>query len=70
MGRDGAQGIVALSGAGAPTIAQDETTSYVYGMPKAAFETGHVRYVLPLTKIPGAIAQLIQGKHPARVVAR
>ncbi len=60
MGRDGAEGIVALADAGAHTIAQDAETSYVYGMPKAAAETGRVDYIVPLSKIPATVARLIE----------
>lgn len=51
MGKDGAKGMLAMKNAGAKTIAQDEKTSVVYGMPKAAFELGATDYVLPLDKI-------------------
>jgi two-component system chemotaxis response regulator CheB len=59
MGHDGADGIVRLKTAGCPTIAQDEETSLVYGMPKAAVQTGHVDQVVPLPRIPHAIARVI-----------
>ena len=55
MGRDGAEGLLALRKAGATTIGQDESTSVVYGMPRAAFEIGAVRQQLPLGEIAGAI---------------
>ncbi len=51
MGRDGAQGLKALRDAGAFTIAQDEATSTVYGMPRAAMELDAARQSLPLHKI-------------------
>ncbi len=51
MGQDGAKGLLALSEKGAWTIAQDEATSVVFGMPRAAIELGAVSEVLPLTKI-------------------
>jgi two-component system chemotaxis response regulator CheB len=51
MGRDGAAGLLELKRAGARTIAQDEATSVVFGMPKAAIETGAVDLVLPLDRI-------------------
>lgn len=70
MGRDGAQGIVTLAGVGAQTIAQDQGTSYVYGMPKAAYETGRVQHVVPLGKIPETIARLIQAGGRATADAR
>lgn len=51
MGRDGAVGLKALHDAGAMTIAQDEATCIVYGMPRAAMELGAARACLPLPKI-------------------
>jgi len=51
MGRDGAKGLKALRDSGALTIAQDATSSVVYGMPKAAAELGAAASVLPLTQI-------------------
>jgi two-component system chemotaxis response regulator CheB len=55
MGRDGAQGLLAMRQAGALTIGQDEATSLIYGMPKAAFEAGAVERQLPLDRIATAI---------------
>ena len=55
MGRDGAVGLKALHDSGAVTIAQDEATSTVYGMPRAAAELGAVQHVLPLHKIGPAL---------------
>jgi len=52
MGRDGAKGMKAIKEKGGITIAQDEKTSVVFGMPKAAIEEGCVDVVLPLHKIP------------------
>ncbi len=57
MGRDGAKGLAAMHQAGAFTIAQDEKTSIVFGMPKAAIEEGGVNQVLPLNEI----AQFVVG---------
>ncbi|MEM6931787.1 MAG: chemotaxis response regulator protein-glutamate methylesterase [Myxococcota bacterium] len=48
MGRDGADGLLAMRRAGAHTVVQDEDSSVVYGMPKAAWECGAARYRLPL----------------------
>ncbi|MCX6119264.1 MAG: chemotaxis-specific protein-glutamate methyltransferase CheB [Proteobacteria bacterium] len=45
MGRDGSAGLLALRNAGARTFAQDESSSVVYGMPKAAFENGGAEQV-------------------------
>lgn len=55
MGEDGAKGLKALKDIGAHTVAQDEATSVVYGMPKRAVELGGAQYVLPLEKMPEAI---------------
>lgn len=51
MGRDGADGLLALRKGGARTFAQDEKTSVVYGMPRVAAEVGAVEKVLPLQAI-------------------
>ncbi|HEY8618127.1 chemotaxis response regulator protein-glutamate methylesterase [Phenylobacterium sp.] len=51
MGRDGAQGLLAMRQAGARTLGQDEATSVVYGMPKAAFEIGAVERQAPLERL-------------------
>lgn len=61
MGRDGADGIVELHKAGAHTVAQDEETSLVYGMPKAAKDTGCVGHIVPLPQVPQTIAKLMMG---------
>ena len=55
MGSDGAQGMLAMKKAGARTIAQDEATCVVFGMPREAIRHGGVDRVLPLSAIPGAI---------------
>ncbi len=55
MGRDGAQGLLALRNAGWRTMAQDEKTSIVYGMPRAAMEIGGAEQSLPVDLIPDAI---------------
>jgi len=55
MGEDGAAGIRAVKDAGGRTIAQDEDTSAVFGMPKRAIETGAVDEVLPIEDIPQGI---------------
>ncbi len=57
MGRDGAQGLLAMRNSGAPTIGQDEASCVVYGMPKAAFEAGAVAQQLGLEKIADRILQ-------------
>jgi two-component system, chemotaxis family, protein-glutamate methylesterase/glutaminase len=54
MGSDGAKGLLAMREAGAHTIAQDEETSIVYGMPKEAAALGGAAEVLPLDEIADA----------------
>ena len=58
MGRDGAEGLLQLKNVGARTIAQDQGSSVVYGMPKVAFELGGVDEVLPLEEIADGIQRL------------
>jgi two-component system chemotaxis response regulator CheB len=67
MGADGATGLTSMREAGAWTIAQDDKTSIVYGMPKEAVERDAVDHVVPLPKIPFAVAKLLQrGQKQAR----
>lgn len=58
MGRDGASGLLDVRRRGGVTIAQDEATSVVYGMPREAVLLGAAQRVLPLAQIGSAIAQL------------
>jgi two-component system, chemotaxis family, protein-glutamate methylesterase/glutaminase len=60
MGSDGAIGMQKLKARGASTIAQDERTCVVYGMPRAAVELGVVDTIAPLDQIPQAILKAIQ----------
>jgi len=55
MGRDGAVGMLKMKEAGAYTIAQDEETSLIYGMPKAAVQINAAQEVVPLQQIPERI---------------
>ncbi len=55
MGDDGAHGMEEMKAAGAQTIAQDEATSVVFGMPKEAIKRGVVDHVLPLERIAGEV---------------
>lgn len=58
MGRDGAAGLLEMRQAGAATLGQDESSSVVYGMPRAAFELGAVQRQLSLGRLPAAILEL------------
>ena len=62
MGKDGADGLLHMREQGSHTLGQDESTSTVYGMPKAAFELGAVEKQLPLDDIPTAITTLANKK--------
>lgn len=55
MGKDGAEGLLEMRNSGAKTIAQDEASCVVYGMPKAAVEIGAAERIKPLYDIPGTI---------------
>ena len=55
MGSDGVQGMLAIKSAGGRTIAQDEETCVVFGMPREAIKVGAVDRVLPLSVIPDAL---------------
>ena len=57
MGADGAEGMLDLHHAGARTIAQDEATCAVFGMPNEAIRKGGVREILPLGKIAESLAR-------------
>ncbi|MFL4114257.1 chemotaxis protein CheB, partial [Pseudomonas aeruginosa] len=57
MGKDGARGLLAIRQAGGYTLAQDEATCVVYGMPREAVELGAAEDVLPLERIAAALLQ-------------
>ncbi len=61
MGADGAYGLKEMRDAGAPTIAQDEETSTVFGMPRVAAEIGAAGAVLPVDRIAAEVASLVTG---------
>jgi len=58
MGRDGADGLKSIQEAGGATVVQDESTSAVFGMPRAAIELGAADRVLPLDDIPRVLQEL------------
>lgn len=60
MGQDGSAGLLELHQKGARIIAEDQSTCIVYGMPKAAVETGLVDSVVPLGKITDEVMRMLQ----------
>ena len=60
MGRDGAEGLLALRNAGAETIAEDEQSCVVFGMPKEAIALGAARHVTTLLDMPSRIAMSLE----------
>jgi two-component system chemotaxis response regulator CheB len=65
MGNDGAQGLLRLRQSGAWTIAQDEASCVVYGMPKVAVEIGAAEEVTPLGKISSAVLAALKERSAA-----
>ncbi|MCL6612876.1 MAG: chemotaxis response regulator protein-glutamate methylesterase [Peptococcaceae bacterium] len=59
MGRDGAQGMLAIRRENGPTVAEAEITCVVFGMPRAAIEAGGAEKVLPLHEIAGEIIRTV-----------
>lgn len=66
MGRDGVEGMRAIAQWGGITIAQDEESSTIFGMPKEAIAANAARYVLPLAKIAPALQELLNLHKDAR----
>ena len=60
MGHDGAVGLLGLKRVGWHTVVQDEETSVVFGMPRAAIEMGAASEVLPLDSISSAIVRYLR----------
>ena len=60
MGHDGADAMLAMRKAGARTLAQDEATSVVFGMPKVAQERGGIERMIPLSAIPQTLLSFLQ----------
>ncbi len=59
MGSDGMEGIQHIKDIGGKTIAQDESTSIIFGMPRMAIETGKVDFVLPAQEIPQKLRSFV-----------
>jgi len=59
MGRDGAKGMLEMRNAGAHTVAQDEASCVVFGMPKEAIRQGGVEQVVPLEEIPATVFKML-----------
>ncbi len=66
MGKDGAAGMLKMKQAGAWTIAQDEATSVIFGMPREAIEMGAVHEVAPLQRLRDKALARIAMKEPTR----
>lgn len=69
MGKDGAKGMLELKKLGVRTIAQDEATSVVFGMPKEAIALGAADYVEPLSEIAERITILTNEKSKAKKIS-
>lgn len=61
MGRDGAEGVVAIHGKGGTVLAEAEESCTIYGMPRAAVATGAVARSVPIDGMAGAIAEAVAG---------
>ncbi len=61
MGRDGADGTKNIKENGGITLSEDKSTCTIYGMPKAAYETGKVDLVIPLDKMAEHIVKIVKG---------
>jgi two-component system chemotaxis response regulator CheB len=66
MGCDGADGLLKLRQTGVETIAQDEATSVVFGMPREAIERGAAKQISPITEVAPKVVDIVnrQAKKP------
>ncbi len=69
MGDDGARGLLEMRKSGAVTLAQDEASCVVYGMPKAAADMGAAQHVVPLAEMAAAVLRLSGVSHAAKPFA-
>jgi len=69
MGEDGAEGLGALKSAGALTVAQDEHSCVVFGMPKAGIDRGHAMRVVPLDAMPNLLIRHCTEQKRSRAAA-
>ena len=67
MGGDGAKGLLEMRNAGAATLAQDEASCVVFGMPKVAIEMGAAEHIVPLDQIAEMLLQLASQRETAKV---
>ena len=67
MGTDGARGLLEMRRAGARTIAQDEATSVIFGMPREAIKLGAAEVVVPLEEIPKTIMRMLEEEDEGRI---
>jgi two-component system, chemotaxis family, protein-glutamate methylesterase/glutaminase len=59
MGKDGSEGTIEIKKNNGVTLAEDESTCVIYGMPKAAYETGMIDYVIPLGDVARNITKIV-----------
>lgn len=69
MGKDGARGLLNMRNAGARTIAQDEDSCIVFGMPKEAIKVGAAEKIVPLSEVPRTIIDFIETEHAEKAAA-
>ncbi len=60
MGRDGATGLLQIRQATGSTLAEDQSTCAVFGMPRAAIELGAVEHIIPLDRMAAAVASALR----------
>jgi two-component system chemotaxis response regulator CheB len=69
MGSDGARGLQSIAQAGGTTIAQDEASCVVFGMPRQAIELGAAQHVLPPEAIGMTLLRLASGQPASNLPA-